>query len=158
MVVHERGVRCFVAAIDRIETCPGDPSASVARCDWIRLQKTCVVRIFSSNSTSFGRFCVGIACMRTVVEHMGIYTYIDKSAGSACLTTQSCATSSLATRLSAKTAGDDVVGSAGDRCVAGGEGCPMAGSTADRYRCRSGATRSTSLFSMVSRSRNDPRR
>ena len=120
--------------------------------------KTCVVRIFSSNSTSFGRFCVGIACMCTVVEHMGIYTYIDKSAGSACLTTQSCATSSLATRLSAKTAGDDVVGSAGDRCVAGGEGCPMAGSTADRYRGRSGATRSTSLFSMVLRSRNDPRR
>ena len=41
-----------------------------------------------------------------------IYTYIGISAGSACLTTQSCATTSRATRLSAKTAGDDVVGSA----------------------------------------------
>ena len=38
VVVHERGVRCFVAAVDRIETCPGDPSASVARYDWSRLQ------------------------------------------------------------------------------------------------------------------------
>ena len=63
--------------------------------------------------------------MRTVVEHMGIYTYIDKSAGSACLTTQSCATSSLATRLSAKTAGDDVVGSADDRWQA--KGLPRGG-------------------------------
>ena len=54
-----------------------------------------------------------------------IYTYIGISAGSACLTTQSCSTTSCATWLSAKTAGDDVVGSAGDRCVAGGEWCPM---------------------------------
>ncbi len=70
--------------------------------------------------------------MRTVVEHIGIYTYIGISAGSACLTTHSFATTSRATRLSAKTAGDDVVGSAGDRCVAGGEGCPMAGSRLSR--------------------------
>ena len=61
-----------------------------------------------------------------------MYLYIGISAGSACLTTQSCATTSRATRLSAKTAGDDVVGSAGDRCVAGGEGCPMAGSRLSR--------------------------
>ena len=125
----------------------------------------------ASNITSLGDFCRTRprldGCVYSCRHRMhvyrcrasiGIYTYIGISAGSACLTTQSCSTTSHATWLSAKTAGDDVVGSAGDRCVAGGEGCPMAGSTADRYRCRSGATRSTSLFSMVSRSRNDPRR
>ena len=83
---------------------------------------------------------------------------VDISVATACLTGPLCATTSRTMSLNVRTAGGDVVGSAGDRCVAGGEGCPMAGSTADRYRCRSGATRSTSLFSMVSRSRNDPRR
>ena len=74
---------------------------------------------------------------------------VDISVATACLTGPSCATTSRTMSLNVRTAGDDVVGSAGDRCVAGGEGCPMAGSTADRYRCRSGATRSTSLFSMT---------
>ena len=44
--------------------------------------KTCVVRIFSSNSTSFGRFCVGIACMHAyccrAYGYLYLYRYIGR--------------------------------------------------------------------------------
>ena len=56
----------------------------------------------------------------------------DISVAVACLTGPLCALTSLTIPLVVRTAGEDVKGSVGDRCVAGGEGCPMARSRLSR--------------------------